>query len=120
LSANDTPDGQNPAAYQRGVASFWESETTRTREKVQALERQKRELIGRLNDMDELLSGIHDRLIKTGHHDCEECEGTGGIAEVYEVITRDGWSISHAEQTGWTSPSEEECDSCDGTGINFK
>ena len=42
MSADSTYDRENTAAYQRGAASFWESETKRTREKVAALERQKR------------------------------------------------------------------------------
>lgn len=120
MSADGTYDREDTAAYQRGAASFWESETTRTRDKVKALERDKRVLVGRLNDMDELLESIHERLVKAGHHDCENCIGTGGVAEVYDVISKDGWDISDSVTIAWSAPSEDSCASCDGTGIKFK
>ena len=120
MSADGTYDRKDTAAYQRGVASFWESETTRTRDKVKALERDKHVLVGRLNDMDELLESIHERLVKAGHHDCENCIGTGGVAEVYDVISKDGWDISDSVTIAWSAPSDEACDDCDGTGIEFK
>jgi len=120
MSADSTYDRENTAAYQRGAASFWESETTRMREKVQALERDKRELLGRLCDMDEILWSIHQRLVNAGHRDCENCMGTGGVAEIHDVISKDGWEISDSITVAWSAPSEEACDDCDGTGIKFK
>lgn len=119
-SADSTYDRENTAAYQRGAASFWESETKRTREKVAALERQNRELIGRLHDMDDLLESIHERLVNAGHHDCENCMGTGGVAEIHDVISKDGWDISDSITIAWSAPSDEACGDCDGTGIRFR
>ena len=110
MSADSTYDRENTAAYQRGAASFWESETTRMREKVAALERDKRELLGRLSDMDEILWSIHQRLVNAGHHDCENCIGTGGVAEIHDVISKDGWDISESITIAWSAPSEEACD----------
>ena len=120
MSADSSYDREKTAAYQRGVASAWESETKRTREKVAALERQNRELRGRLCDMDEILWSINQRLVKAGHHDCENCMGTGGVAEVHDVISKDGWDISDSITIAWSAPSDEACDDCDGTGIRFK
>lgn len=120
MSADSTYDRENTAAYQRGVADYWESETKRNCEKVKALEREKRELIGRLSDMDDLLESIHERLVKAGHRDCENCMGTGGVAEIHDVISKDGWEISDSITVAWSAPSEEACDDCDGTGIKFR
>jgi len=120
MSADSTYDRENTAAYQRGAASFWESETRRTREKVAALERQKRDLIGRLHDMADLLESIHERLVDAGQHACEACMGTGGVAEFHCVISKDGWDISDSITIAWSAPSDEACGDCDGTGIRFK
>ena len=107
---------ENTAAYQRGVSDYWEAEAKKWR--LRAAEIALVEL--RLRDMDELLEQIHDRLVKAGHHDCEHCIGTGGVAEAYDVPSKDGFEISHTETICWSAPSDDECEQCHGTGIEFK
>ena len=70
------------------------------------------------NKLLDLVTEAHYQLVELGWTECDRCLGTGGVPLVIEEEWIDENGETRGIVTEWSSPKEEACSDCEGSGID--